>query len=371
MKKKLMSFFLSVILILTCFVPFQVMAEDTANVAVSSEEGKISQIVTVKFTAAKAFQASVAELDVSYPKELEIVEFKNGTVFEASYSQISGDADGSFKYVAGVALTADKQSVSVSASDVLFTLSFRIPDNATAGQEFTVSVNDSVSMFALGSVDAEGAHNTTIPCISTSGKITAAAATECAAHTFGTVRAVRAVSYISSGYSYKTCSSCGYVDSVVINAKKTNVFAPLGTTIRYAGSPSGIGAQFKVDIDAIGKIQADGYKVEIGIELAYGDRVETHVFYGDNVPSENVVNMSDGVISAGIENVKTQQKGTIHAYVKIIDPATGLGRTEKTYSTLGGSNEIAIVDIVLLMNFNKYTQSTRNYLNAVASGYID
>lgn len=371
MNKKLISFFLALILTLTCIVPLQVMAEDTANVAVSTEEGKPSQIVTVKISAAKAFNASTAEICVTYPTTLELIEFKNGTVFETTYSKITGDEKGSFKYVADIGITTDKQSVAVSASAVIFTLSFKVPSGATSADSYAISVKDSVSMFAIGTTNAEGTYATAIPCVSTAGKITVADATACQTHTFGEETVVRTASYFSNGYSYKTCSSCGYVESKITDATKTNVFTPVGTVIRYAGSPSGIGAHFKVDVDAIANVEKAGYKVEIGMELSYGGRTETHVFYGDNAPSANVNNMSDGVISAAIENIKTQQKGTIFAYIKIVDQATGVGRMEKTYNTLLGSEQVSVVDVVSVMNLNKYTQKSRDYLSAVANGFVE
>jgi hypothetical protein len=42
---------------------------------------------------------------------------------------------------------------------------------------------------------------------------------------------------------------------------------------------------------------------------------------------------------------------------------------EKTYTSINGSKDVSIADVAGMLNFNKYTQASKDYLNAVANGF--
>lgn len=362
MKKKALSFFLALILVFTFLVPMA-SAEVVTNVKIDNAQGGASQIVDVKVSMATDMDVVIGRLIIKYDQRLELVSFTNGAVFENTYSAVTGEENGTFIYVGDVGITSEKTSVSAKTGDTLLTLKFRIPANATIEDTFSVSL-DSQSVFT----GVSGLDGVDTPIVSNSGTISATAIEPCAEHTFGEETVVRTRSFFVGAYSYKTCSSCGYIDATSTDPIPTNIFTPLGTAIRYAGNPSGIGAHFKVNADSLQAVEAQGYKVELGIELVYGDETKTEIFYGDGAPIKNIENYNDGVISAAIEKIKTQQKGNIYAYVKIIDE-TGAARVEKTYTSLNGSKDISIADVVNMLNFNKYSPASKEYLNAVANGF--
>ncbi len=362
MKKKALSFFLALVLVVTLLVPMA-SAEIVTNVKIDNVQGNASKLVEVKISMATNMDVTIGRLFIKYDPRLELVSFTNGTVFENTYSAVTGEESGEFIYVGDIGLTSEKESTSAKSGDVILTLKLRIPENASTADEYSVSL-DTKSSFATSA----SAVSTDTPIISNAGTISVASLPECSAHTFGEETVVRTKSYFTGGYSYKSCSACGFVSATSTEPTATNVFTPIGTAIRYAGNPSGIGAHFKVNAESLQAIEALGYKVELGIELVYGDRTKTEVFYGDNTPEDNRQNYSDGVISASIEGIKTQLKGNIYAYVKIIDE-TGVARVEKTYTSISGSKDVSIADVVNLLNFNKYSPASKEYLNAVANGF--
>ena len=368
--KKSLSFLLAFILIVTLIVPIQIGAEGVTNVKVENVTANASQLVTVKVSLAGDAVVSVGTLVVKYDERLKLVSCANGDVFENTYSEVVGTENGKFTYVGDIAISEGKISKSAKNGDVIFKLKFEIPSDAVAGDEYKVNIVDAESSFVVSEM-VEGQIGAKVTdCRSSAGLITGNGAPACSAHTFGEATVVREQSYLKGAYSYKTCSACGTVESTSTAPKASNIFTPLGTAIRYSGNPSGIGAHFAVNNDAIKAIEASGFSVEIGIELEYGEKTESVVFYGNNIPPENSKNFEDGVISACIEGVRTQQKGTIFAYVKIIN-ADGSARIEKTYNTLHGNTRVSIVDVVLLMNLNKYSPQSRDYLNTVANGFIE
>lgn len=370
MKKRILSLFLAFIMTVMLLAPIPVGAQPTTNVKVDTVQGYISQFVEVKVTAAADMNVSVGKLVIKYDPRLELVSYTNGTVFEKVYSEITGEENGIFTYVADIEVSATKTSVEVKSGAVIVTLKFRIPDAAAVTDEYNVSIVDAQSSFTV-TTNTEGVIGAqSIECRSIAGIVGVKSPAECASHTFGEPTTIRTESYLSGGYSYKSCSGCGYVESTFTAPKATNAFTALGTAIRYAGNPAGIGAHFAVNADAIKAVEAAGYTVEVGIELSFGDRIENQVFYGANTPLANAKNFEDGVISAAIEGIPTQKKGTICAYMMITD-STGAGRIERTYTTVSGSERISIVDVVSLMNFNKYSESSRDYLTAVLNGFIE
>lgn len=363
MKRRALSFLLALVLVLTLLVPMAT-AQDTANVKIDGVEGGASQLVEVKISMAAALDVTVARLAIKYDKRLELVSFTNGTVFENTYTVVTGEENGEFLYVGDIGISTSKESVSAAANAVICTLKFKIPDNATVSDTFTVSLDGVNSEFAT-SVNSEIVNT---PAIAAANSILVSDTAPCATHTFGESVVVREKNYFQGGFSYRTCSYCGYVESISTSPTETNLFTPLGTAIRYAGNPSGIGAHFKVNAEALQALEAKGYVVEIGIELVYGNEKKTEIFYGNNAPEKNRTNYADGVISASIEGIKTQLKGNIYAYVKIINE-DGSARIEKTYTSVSGSKDVSIADVVSLLNFNKYTQASKDYLNAVANGF--
>lgn len=368
--RRTLSFFLALVMMLTLVMPMSIGADGVTNVKVENTEGARSQIVTVNIKANADLDVTVGKLVIKYDNRLQLVNCVNGTVFENSYSSVVGNESGTFTYVGDIAISKDKASTAMKSGDVILKLEFLIPEDAAPTDEYSVSVVDAESSFAVSKNEGGEIVASGIECLSVSGTISLKSATECEAHTFGEEKTLREQSYLIGGYSYKKCSACGKIDAKTTQPKATNVFTPLGTAIRYSGNPSGIGAHFAVNKDAIKAVETAGYEVEIGIELTYGDRTETHVFYGKNTPEKNSSSFDDGIIAAAIEGVKTQQKGTIFAYVKIIDE-DGSARVEKTYNTLKGNIKVSIVDIVSLMNFNKYSQSSKDYLNIVANGFVE
>ena len=368
MKKRILSLLLALVLSVTMLAPVQ--AESQTNVKVESVQGVASQLVTVSVKADDNLDVSVTKLVVKYDSRLTLVKLENGSVFSTVYSKVTGEENGTFTYVADIDVTADKKSVKMAKDSVIFKLTFEIPATAKTTDEFNVWIDNQISSFSVTTTNGTEIGAESIPCVSSAGLISVKSGTPCETHTFGEPTVIREQSYLSGGYSYKKCSVCGNVESTRTSPKVTNAFTPLGTAIRFAGNPSGIGAHFKVDETAIKAVETAGYKVEVGIELSFGDRVEKHVFYGDNTPSKNATNYSDGVISAAIEGIPTQKKGTICAYLMIIDES-GAGRTEKVYTSLNGNERISIVDVASVMNFNKYSEASRDYLNAVVNGFIE
>lgn len=368
MKKKALSFFLTLIIMATFLVPMHSMASTTAGVGVESVQGNVSQLVDVKITMSSDMDVAVAKLVIKYDPRLELVSFANGAVFEESSSEITGEENGTFTYVGLIEVSSTKANVSAKAGDTILTLKFRIPDNATASDTFEVSVIDAQSEFTTSMGTGSETTGIVSPVTSYEGQISIAVPASCTSHTLGAETVVREQSYFVGGYSYKTCSVCGYVESTTSSPKETKVFTPVGTAIRYAGNPSGIGAHFEVNSDAIKAIESQGYQVQLGMELVYGESTNKEIFYGYGTPVENQTNFSDGVISASIEGIGPQQKGTICAYVEITD-STGVSRIERTYATISGSKEISIADVASLLNFNKYSASSRDYLNAVVTGF--
>ena len=363
MKRRALSFILALVLVLTLLVPMAT-AEGTANVKIDSVQGGASQLVEVKVSMATTLDVTVARLAIKYDKRLELVSLTNGTVFANTYTSVNGEENGEVLYVGDIDITSEKQSVSASSSAVICTLKFKIPDNAIEGEVYSISLDALNSEFAT----SQSATIVKTPAVATAGSITTTVTSPCTAHTFGESVVVREADYFQYGFSYKTCSSCGYVESASTPTTQTNLFTPIGTAIRYAGNPSGIGAHFKVNAESLQAIETKGYKVEIGIELVYGAQKKTEIFYGDSAPEKNRDNYADGVISASIEGIKTQLKGNIYAYAKIINE-DGSARVEKTFITVSGSENISIADVVNLLNFNKYTQASKDYLNAVANGF--
>ena len=369
MKKKALSFFLALVMVAMFLVPINSSASSGASVGVQDAQGYVSQLVDVKVVMSDNLQAAVGKLVINYDRRLELVSFTNGTVFEETSSEITGEENGTFTYVGFIDISESNTNSSASSGDVIITLKFRIPDNATISDNYEISVVDSASEFTESVGSGSSASGVVLPVSSYSGKITVLQPANCSAeHTFGEKVVVREASYFAGAYSYRTCSACGYVESSSSTPVSTNVFTPVGTAIRYAGNPSGIGAHFKVNAESIKAIENKGYQVQIGMELVYGEKINKEIFYGYGTPIENQENFNDGVISACIEGIGPQQKGTICAYVEIID-STGVSRIERTYITVSGSKDISIADVASLLNFNKYSPASRDYLNAVVTGF--
>ena len=359
MKKKILSFLLAIIISAMLFVPVQTFADTTENLAVESVQAGTAQLIDVKITAATALDVNTAKIIVNYDSKLELVSVTNGTALPNNMSQdVSAQENGKYIYLAS---SGTAQDALLNNGNVIFTMKFKTP--AEAGT-YSVKIDNARTEL----VNAEAVST---PCIAKSGAITASApaTTPCEAHTFGESVVVKAeATYLAGAYSYKTCTACGYVESTSTPPTSTGILTPLGTAIKYAGNPAGIGAHFKVDAEAIAKVEEAGYKITIGMEFVYGTREEKYYFYGDNISPQNETNFADGVISAGIENLYTQQKGTICAFVDIVDPAVGYGRTERVYNHLNGEKNLSIRDIAELLNFNKYSEATCNYLTAVLAG---
>ena len=363
MKRRALSFVLALVLVLALLVPMAT-AEGTANVKFGNVQGGASQLVDVNVSMASALDVTIARLAIKYDSRLELVSITNGTVFENTYTTVNGEENGEILYVGDIEISSTKESVSAAANAVICTLKFKIPDNAIEGEVYNITLD------ALNSEFATSQNETIVktPASATTGTVTASALTPCATHSFEDSVVVRERDYFQGGFSYKTCSSCGYVASESTSPIETNLFTPVGTAIRYAGNPSGIGAHFKVNAESLQALESKGYKIEIGIELVYGKDKKTEIFYGDSAPEKNRTNYADGVISASIEGIKTQLKGNIYAYVKIIGE-DGSARMEKTYTSINGSKDVSIADVAGLLNFNKYTQASKDYLNAVANGF--
>ena len=359
MKRKLISLFLAIFMLAFAIMPYSVGAGETNNIAVESVEKAASQLVDVKITATQEIDVNTAKLVIDYDDALELVSVTNGTLLPGNYSLGVNEQDrGSYTLLVGV--SNPESDVYLAAGDVICTLKFKTPSTEGA---YNVTVNSTKTQLV-------SANATVTPCIAKVGTITVTKAPDCSAHTFGAdVVVSQAATYFTGAYSYKSCTACGYVESTITPPTATNILTPLGTAIRYAGNPSGIGAHFGVNVDAITAIEALGYKVEIGIEIEYGNRTQVDVFYGSDVPPANATNFADGVISSSIEGIHTQQEGTICGYVKIMDPAKGgSGRYERVYTHLNGDKYLSIKDIASVLNFNKYSQASADYLTAVMAG---
>ena len=357
MKKKLMAFVLAMVLVIATIVP-SVSAQDTVNMEVQSVQGNASQLVDVDVKVKANIDVNTAKIKIDYDMALELVSVTVRTALpqDDSLSVLEQDRG---SYTLLVSSSDPSSDALLSSGNVICTLKFKLPD--TPGT-YNVSIDDKAT-------ELVSANGKTTPCVSNAGTITAAAITPCANHTFGQEVVLNATAtYLKGAYSYKACSSCGYVQSTLTEPLQTGVLTPIGTIIKFAGNPSGIGAHYGINKDAITVIENAGYKVGIGMVFEYGTRIERNYFYGDNVPPENSLNFDDGVISASIERVHSQLGGKIYAYVEIIDPQTGYGRIEKCYMHLNGDYNLSIRDIASVLNLNKYSSSTADYLTAVISG---
>lgn len=358
MKKKLTSFFLALIITATCIFPFQLLAVGDKNITVESVQTNASQFVEVKISANAVIDANIVALDINYDTSLELISVTPNASFTENKSVgIENQQRGSYKLLVGMSDTA--LDASFANGTIICTLKFKAP---TVAGIYRVKINDSASSIVSSGEEL-------IACSSNVGIITVGEGVACAGHTFGEETVIgSAPTYFAGNYSYKSCTACGYVESTITDPISTEILTPLGTAIRYAGSPSGIGAHFKVDNAKLTEVEQAGYTVNVGMEFVYGNRVEKFVFYGAGAPVENITNMADGVISAGIERLDTQQEGTICAYVEIIDPNTGIGRTERVYTHLNGDRNLSIKDIASVMNLYKYSEATVDYLTAVVAG---
>ena len=356
MKKKLTAFALALLIIIT-LVP-SVSAQDTVNMAVSSVQGNASQMVDVNVTVKAEMDINTAKIKIDYDSALELVSVTVGTALPQNDSLGILEQDrGSYTLL--VSSASPTENAILSDGSLICTLKFKLPDEAGT---YEVEIDDKAT-------ELVSANGKTTACVSTKGTLTASASTPCTTHTFGADVVVNATAtYLSGAYSYKTCSSCGYVESKLTDPVQTGILTPIGTIIRYSGNPSGIGAHYGINNDAIAAVEGAGFEVSIGMVFEYGKRVERNYFYGENVPPENQINFEDGVISASIERIHSQLGGKIYAYVEIIDPSTGYGRIEKCYMHLNGDYNLSIRDIAEVLNLNKYSISTVDYLTAVIAG---
>lgn len=358
MKKKLMSFLLALLITAAVFVP-NAMAQDNVNLAVELVQGNASQMVNVNVVAKADIDVNTAKIKIDYDTNLELVSVTNGTALAQNESLSVLEQDRG-SYVLLVSNTNATQNAYLSDGTVLCTLTFKLP--STTGT-YSVSVDNART-------ELYSANGTKTTCVASAGGVTVNPLTSaCQTHTFGADVVVNATAtYLVGAYSYKTCTTCGYVESTLTNPTATGILTPIGTIIKYAGNPSGIGAHYGVNKEAITAVETAGFKVSIGMVFEYGTRTERYHFYGDDVSPENSLNLEDGVISAAIERVHTQLGGAIYAYVEIIDPSTGFGRIEKCYMHLNGDYSLSIKDIASVLNMSKYSQSTVDYLTAVISG---
>ena len=357
--KKIISFVLSFVIMISCLAPMQIFAEEDANIAVVSVAGANSQIIDVNIKASSQITASILKLVVEYDERLTLVSVTNSNVFQNMSSKVYGNENGSFTYLGFSDGTND---VSVSADTTLFTLKFKVPDNANINDKYVISIVDELSEITDSNANLK-------KCASSAGEIAVTSNISlCASHIYGDENVVREASYIYDGFKYKICSTCGFTSSESTPAIDTNILKPIGTAIRYGGNPTGIGGEYFVNEEAIKALESNGYTVEISMELIYGDRKVTKIFYGNNAPYENVKNMSDGKISACVEGINSSLQGTISAYVKVTDNENSIDRVHKIPITLNGSEKISIYNVVEIMDISRYQPSSQEYLNSVLNG---
>ena len=242
------------------------------------------------------------------------------------------------------------------------TLTFKIPSDAQVGDSYNVEVDKKQSMLAVG-VDSTVNYNTV------SGQITVKEATECT-HSFGSDVIISKRGYLTNGYSYKECTTCGVIESQFTPATEFNVYTYLGTSICYTGKPSGIAPMYKVNKEALNALKeaVPNCKIDAGIEVyKNGEIYDEEIFFGDGATYQLV----EDTLFIKVENVSSYDEFTFKAYVRISNDSTSERRTEYQTATVRGSEEISICDVVKCLDLKEYSKEDRTYLQNVLDGFAD
>ncbi|MBO5212417.1 MAG: hypothetical protein J6B60_02635 [Clostridia bacterium] len=363
--KKFISILLSCIFIM-CMIVIPTSAESSVNISVSSATGFASQKVDVNVVIDNAISASAIQIKIKYDEKLELVKAQGNASFTDVYSNsVSGSENGEYSYVALASNSKESPNVDLAAGSVIATLSFVLPSYAKDGDEFAISVDLEESEIVTTKSDLSSQINTIT---AANGKITCASANNCGgAHTFGETVTVSEQTYITYGYSYKICTACSYTEITKKAPINTNIITPVGTAIKYTGTPRGIGAAFLVDKEAVAAIEALGYTLEIGTDITQGKNSKRIIYYGFGTSNENKTVYETGTIYDKIEGIGSYDEVRMCAYVRIIDE-NGSFYEEKTYADINGDVNISISDVVSIMTISKYDAASREYLNAVLNG---
>ena len=372
--KKITSFILSLLICLTLFAPYGTMGTEETNMSIDSSEAHVSSIVEVPFRINSTVHFSGIQVTVDYDEELELIDVTTSSKVKMESAGVCGFENGHFVFV-GASYNAD--DVYLNENDVIFTLSFLIPADAPQGKTYEISVDSENSTYVIMS-DIGNSIRTTLK--SEKATIAVVSANICSEHTFSPETKVREASYVSSGLGYSTCTKCGYAKITREEILNTGAITKDGVAIRYAGNKrTGIGGVFFVDLEKLHAVEDLGYLVKVGIRLEYKDKNKQDVFVDElfyekdingnnNVPKENQVNLEDGKISACIEDISSQYRGRIYAYVVITDKDTMVSREEIVPMTFLGSEKISIHNVVEVMDISRYQPASIEYLSSVLDG---
>lgn len=377
--KRILSFFLSVIMIFS-MCSFMVFAEDEneeveekiATISVGSGKGFASQLVTVFVEASNTEYLYGATVKVKYDKRLELVNANNPTQTNggyfaseetsAIYNQGGGGINGEYTYV-GVTNTG---KAIMKESGVFVSLSFRIPQNAKVGDSYSIKI-DSLGSRLAKDVDAEQTFTVS------NGSITVVENYGCSgnSHTYDEFEE-SPLSDLSTGYTRRTCSSCGYTDVTITKPTAIEAITYEGAAINYTGNPSGIAPIFTVNMSSLyysatldptyGK-----YDIEAGLMvLKNGELVYDELFFQEGKKGQDLSN--DYKVFTKLENVSVYDKFEFRAYIKISDKETKQQRIDYIIGTYKGAEEITILNIVQGLEIKAYPEEHQAYLNKVKEG---
>ncbi|MBQ8163174.1 MAG: hypothetical protein IJZ93_02240 [Clostridia bacterium] len=345
---------------------FPTSAENTADIGISSVSGFALEAVKVDITFENKIMLSAAQIRIEYDDRLELVKAESGTGFTEVFSNsVTGMENGEYTFIALAQGSQDVPNTEIAAGSVVATLTFVIPKDAKEGDEFDVAVNFNESEIIMTKDDLTPYK---LPITSTNGKITYEAKNNCGGtHAFGDTVEISKQTHITYGYSYKICTACSYTEVEKTSPLSTNIITPVGTAIKYTGTPRGIGAAFNVDKEAISAIEELGYTVEIGTQIVHNQKTKKTLYYGAGTSNGNKNAFEKGVIFDKIEEIGSYDEVRMCGYVKIID-SEGSFYEEKTYVDINGDIDLSISDVVSIMTISKYDATSREYLNAVLNG---
>lgn len=362
--KRILSLFL--ILIMLVGLCGTILAEDVkkATLQVQDAVGFPSQTVSVIVRIDETYGLSGANLKINYDPRLELIYVENGDFFtniadSAIYKQDTSGVNGEYTYI-GINDGEDLAKV----RGEFVKLNFKVPADATEGEEFFVSVDKKSSVLTTGTDSSKDYELV-------NGKITSYASNNCGGnHTFGSDVVLGTKSYLSNGYKYRICSACQYTETEYEPATEIKVFNYLGTSINYTGKPSGIAPMFKVDKNMLDFVYAQNIKCKVDAGIVVyknGVRYDEEVFFGEGATYQLV----DDVLFIKVNDISAYDEFTFKAYVKITDKSTGEERIAYTVATLDGSEEISICDVTKKLNLRNYSKENKAYLQNILDGFAD
>lgn len=362
--KRTLSLLLALIMVFTLCSTILADNVKASTVTVQESTGFPSQTVSVVVRIDETLGLSAATLKIKYDQRLELISVANGDFFtniaeSAIYMQDTAGVNGEYLYI-GINDGTDSSKV----RGEFLKLNFKIPADATDGEEFKVEIDKKASVLATGT-DSSKKFDIV------NGKIIAASSNHCGEnHTFGEYVILGTKSYLSNGYKYRICSTCNYTETEYEPATAINAFEYLGTSINYTGKPSGIAPMFKVnseELDAV-RILNSSCKVDAGIVVyKNGVKCDEEVFFGEGATYE----LKDGILFVKQTDVSAYDEFIFKAYVKITNQETGEERIAYTTATLDGSEEISICDVTKKLNLKSYSKENRVYLQNILDGFAD